>query len=83
MCLAIPGRITTITGEDLLRNATVDFDGVQREVNLAAVPEAELGDWVLVHVGMAINRIDEEEARLVLADLEALREAGENLGPPA
>ena len=55
MCLAIPGQIQDIQGEDLLRSATVDFGGVSRSVSLACVPEAVEGDWVLVHVGMACN----------------------------
>jgi hydrogenase expression/formation protein HypC len=73
MCLAVPGRIEAIEGEDPLeRRGRVDFDGVRREVQLAFVPEAEPGDWVLVHVGLAITRIDEAEAERLLADLASL-----------
>lgn len=73
MCLAVPGRIESIEGSDPLeRRACVDFGGVRRDVQLVFVPEAECGDWVLVHVGLAISRIDEDEAQRVLADLETL-----------
>jgi hydrogenase expression/formation protein HypC len=73
MCLAVPGRILTISGDDpLLRVARVSFGGVVREVNLAFVPEAGVGDYVLVHVGFALNRLDEEEAERVLSELREL-----------
>lgn len=73
MCLAVPGRIEAIEGEDpLQRRGRVDFGGVRRDVQLAFVPEAEPGDWVLVHVGLAITRIDEAEAERLLADLASL-----------
>ena len=75
MCLAVPGRIVSIDDDDtLLRSGRVDFAGVVKQVNLAYVPEARLGDYVLVHVGFAINTIDEIEARQVF---EHLREMGE------
>lgn len=73
MCLGIPGRVVEILGDDLLRRAIVDFGGVTREVCLSCVPEAAPGDFVIVHVGFAISRVDEEEAK---ATLDALREAG-------
>jgi hydrogenase expression/formation protein HypC len=81
MCLAVPGRVVEITGEDELRMGKVDFSGVQRQACLAYVPEVRLGDYVLVHVGFAISRIDEEQAMETLA---ALREIGElsDLGAP-
>ena len=66
MCLAVPGRIVLIIGESFLRCAKVDFGGIQKEINLAYVPEAAIGDFVLVHVGFAISVIDEAEARRVL-----------------
>lgn len=76
MCLAVPGRIETITGTDPLeRSGRVEFGGVRREVQLAFVPEAEAGDWVLVHVGFAIARIDEDEAERVLSALSAVEAA--------
>ena len=75
MCLAVPGRIVTIEGTDpLLRWGRVDFAGVVKQVNLAYVPDARIGDYVLVHVGFAINTIDEHEARQVF---EHLRQMGE------
>jgi hydrogenase expression/formation protein HypC len=81
MCLAVPGRVVEITGEGELRMGKVDFSGVQRQACLAFVPEAQLGDYVLVHVGFAISRIDEQQAMETLA---ALQEIGElsDLGPP-
>ena len=81
MCLAVPGRIVEITGAGELRMGKVDFSGVQRQACLAYVPEAQVGDYVLVHVGFAISRIDEEQA---LETLATLREIGElqDLDPP-
>lgn len=81
MCLAVPGKIVAITGEGELRMGKVDFSGVQRQACLAYVPEARLGDYVLVHVGFAISCIDEEQARETLATLQELGEL-EELGPP-
>lgn len=73
MCLGVPGKILNITGEDpLFRSGKVDFGGVAREVSLACLPEAKVGDYVIVHVGMAISHLDEEEARRILEDLAAL-----------
>jgi len=70
MCLAVPGRIISILGEDpLIRSARVDFGGVVKEINLAYAPEAQVGDYVLVHVGFAITVINEGEARRIYADL--------------
>lgn len=81
MCLAVPGKIVSIEGDDpILRSGKVNFGGIMKQINLAYVPEAKLGDYVLVHVGFAISIVDEEEARQVfeylrqmgdLADLEA------------
>jgi hydrogenase expression/formation protein HypC len=72
MCLAVPGRVVSVTGEAELRSARIDFDGVRREASLVFVPEAEVGDYVLVHVGFAISVIDEEVARETLAALRTL-----------
>lgn len=74
MCLAVPGKILSISGEELLRMARVSFGGTVKEVNLAYVPEAEIGDFVLVHIGFAISKIDEDEAKKVF---EYLKEMGE------
>lgn len=74
MCLAVPGRILSVSGDDpLMRVGRVDFGGIIKEINLAYVPEAELGDHVLVHVGFAITVINEAEAAHVF---EHLREIG-------
>ncbi len=75
MCLAVPGRIEEITNDDpIMRSGRVNFGGVLRQVNLAYVPEAEVGDYVIVHVGVALQRLDEQEA---LELLETLRQMGE------
>ena len=64
MCLAIPGRITSLEGgEGLARTGKVDFGGIQKEANLAYVPEAKVGDYVIVHVGFAISMVEESEAQ--------------------
>lgn len=74
MCLAVPGRVLAL-GEEagVMRSGQVDFGGIVKEVNLAFVPEATTGDYVLVHVGFAIARVDEKEAERTL---EHLREIG-------
>ncbi len=69
MCLAVPGKVVEIMGDGELRMGKVDFSGVQRQACLAYVPEVELGDYVLVHVGFAISRIDEQAAQETLAAL--------------
>jgi len=81
MCLAIPGRLVAITGDGDLRSGEVDFGGVSRDANLVFVPEAVVGDYVLVHVGFAIARIDEDVARDTLDALNTLEAmtAGERL----
>ena len=63
MCLAIPGRIVEVNEDRLMRMGRVDFGGVTREVCLAYVPEAQIGDYVIVHVGFAISQLDEDEAQ--------------------
>ena len=77
MCLAVPGKIISISGIDLERQARVDFGGVLKEVNLAYVPEAKIDDYVLVHVGLAISVVDEEEANKVFGYLREMGELGE------
>jgi len=81
MCLAVPGKVVDIEGEGLLRMGRVDFSGVQRQACLAYVPEVEVGDFVLVHVGFAISRIDEEAARETLAALAELGALEQELDP--
>ncbi|MDJ0882235.1 MAG: HypC/HybG/HupF family hydrogenase formation chaperone [Gammaproteobacteria bacterium] len=84
MCLGIPGQIIEITDATRLM-AKVDVSGIQREVNIACIIDAEhpveqcLGDWVLVHVGFAMSRIDEDEAQKTLAVLSELGEVQEEL----
>ncbi len=73
MCLAVPGEIETIEG-DALRMGRVRFGGITREVCLEYVSDADVGDWVLVHVGFAISQIDEEEAQRVFELLDELEE---------
>jgi hydrogenase expression/formation protein HypC len=65
MCLAVPGQVLNIE-DDQLRMATVSFGGVTKSVSLALVPEARVGDYVVVHVGFAISKLDEEAARRTL-----------------
>jgi hydrogenase expression/formation protein HypC len=78
MCLAVPGRILTIEGLDpAFRSGNVDFCGVRKQVNLAFTPDVVPGDFVLVHVGVAITQIDEEAAARTyryLAEIGALEE---------
>ncbi|MGC9527978.1 MAG: HypC/HybG/HupF family hydrogenase formation chaperone [Limnospira sp.] len=77
MCLAVPGKLLSLSGEDpLLRTGRVSFGGVVKVVNLAYVPEAEVGDYVLVHVGFALSRVDEEDALQTLADLQQMVKFG-------
>jgi hydrogenase expression/formation protein HypC len=83
MCLAVPGKIVEIQ-EDIdptLRRAKVDFAGIRKEVSLAFTPEAAIGNYVLVHVGFALNVVDEEEARKTfehLNEMDALAELEEH-----
>ena len=97
MCLAIPGKVLSIAAVDddpLSRTGRVEFGGIVKEVSLACVPEAKVGNYVLVHVGFALSIVDEQEARQVfeylrqmdeLADLKANRPvpAGIDAAPPS
>jgi len=75
MCLAVPGRILSVSGDDpVIRCGRVDFGGVAKEINLAYVPEARVGDYVLVHVGFALTVIDEVEAGRVFSSLREIAE---------
>lgn len=83
MCLAIPGKLTSIEGDDpLTRTGEVSFGGVLKRVNLAFVPEARIDDYVLVHVGVALQTIDEDEAAKVFEYLAELGELEELADPP-
>ena len=75
MCLAVPGKVLSITdATSLMRLGKVSFGGIVKEVSLAYVPEAQVGDYVIVHVGFAISRLDEQEAARVFAYLQQLDE---------
>jgi len=80
MCLAVPGKIISVSGDDLNRSGKVSFSGVMKEVSLAYVPEAQIGDYVIVHVGFALSKVDEAEAHRVFDYLEAIGELGEIYG---
>ncbi len=81
MCLAIPGKILSENDLGFARTGRVQFGGIVREVRLDFVPEASMGDYVLVHVGFAISKIDEEEAQRTYAALEELGKLQEELPP--
>jgi hydrogenase expression/formation protein HypC len=77
MCLAIPGKVVETFTKDGLQMARVQFGGITRDACLEYVPETQVGEYVLVHVGFAISRVDEEEAQRTyqaLADLDQLTE---------
>lgn len=86
MCLAVPGKIVSVTeGDAGSRMGKVDFGGIAKEVSLDFVPEAGVGDYVIVHVGFALSTVDPEEARQVfeyLRQMDELRELNEP-SPPA
>ena len=74
MCLAVPGKILSIEGVDFARSARMSFGGIVKQVSLAYLPEAEVGDYAIVHVGFAISLVDEQEA---LQTFEYLKRMGE------
>ncbi len=77
MCLAVPGKILSIQGEDFARTARVSFGGIVKEVSLAYVPEAMVADYVIVHVGFAISLVDEQEALRTFEYLQQMDELSE------
>ena len=77
MCLAVPGKVLSTAGADLDRTGRVSFGGVVREVSLAYVPEAVAGDYVIVHVGFALARVDEEEAKRIFQLLDEMKQLDE------
>ncbi len=79
MCLAIPGKLLSITAQldETFRQGKVSFGGITKEINLSMVPEAKTGDYVLVHVGVAIGVVDEEEARQTFEYLKQMGEVDE------
>ena len=77
MCLGIPGKVLEIRQQDDLPMGKVEFGGIVKEICLAYVPEAQVGDYVLVHVGFAISRVDEQEAQEIFSYLRQIDELGE------
>lgn len=76
MCLAVPGKVISIEGENQFEKmGKVSFSGVLKDISLAYVPEVKVGDFVIVHVGFALNILDEAEAVEVFRELKALAEA--------
>ena len=76
MCLGVPGKVLTIEKEEILglTRGRVQFGGIVKEVNLTYTPEVKIGEYVVVHVGFAISRLDEEEAQQVFKYLQELGE---------
>jgi len=76
MCIAIPGKVIKITNalDDVFRIAMVDYGGIKKEVNMYMLPEAKIGDYVMVHVGVAISIIDEKEASETMKLLRQMSE---------
>ncbi|MFA5059729.1 MAG: HypC/HybG/HupF family hydrogenase formation chaperone [Candidatus Omnitrophota bacterium] len=84
MCLAIPGKVMTVEGsEPFLKMGKVNFGGIIKEVSLAYVPDVCIGDYVIVHVGFAISKVDEEEALQVFEYLKKMDELQELEGQSA
>ncbi|HKE06791.1 MAG TPA: HypC/HybG/HupF family hydrogenase formation chaperone [Candidatus Acidoferrum sp.] len=83
MCLAIPGKIGEILQKDGVRTGRVLFGGIVREACLDFVPEAKVGDYVMVHVGFAISAVDREEAERTYALLESMGVLSEELASGA
>ena len=81
MCLAVPGKITEIYEQGDLHMAKVDFGGIVREVCLNYVPEAQVGQYCVIHVGFAISLLDEQEAMETLNLLKEIENLEEELGP--
>jgi hydrogenase expression/formation protein HypC len=83
MCLGVPGKVVEIEENDLgLNMGVVQFGGIKRKVSLACVPDVEVGEYVVVHVGFAISKIDEHEAKQVFRTLQEMGEL-EGLDPAA
>lgn len=84
MCLAVPGKIVRwIDRDPILASAEVEFGGVSRVCHMACVPDARVGDFVIVHAGIAISMIDRAQAERVLADLASLPEANDEWADPS
>lgn len=80
MCLAVPGRVVSVASRDGTLMADVDFGGVRKDVCLQYIPDARVGEYVVVHVGFAIQRLDEDSARQTLATFAQLGILEEELG---
>lgn len=80
MCLGIPGKIIEVYETNGLRMGKVDFGGVTREACLDYVPEADIGDYTIIHVGFAISKVSEEEAQETLQIIREIADFGEELG---
>lgn len=80
MCLAVPGRVLSVEQRDDTTMAQVDFGGLRKEVCLAYIPDARVGEYVIVHVGFAIQRLDEKSAQETLANFERLGILEEEFG---
>jgi hydrogenase expression/formation protein HypC len=83
MCLGVPGKIIEIYERNGLSMGKIDFGGVFREACLSYVPEAQVGDYTMIHVGFALNLIDEQDAKETLALLQEIIDLDEELGPGA
>lgn len=81
MCLGIPGKLTEVYEQDGLPMGKVDFGGIVRETCLAYTPEAQVGEYVIVHVGFAISRLDEAEAQKTLAYFDEISGMDEDVPP--
>ena len=82
MCLAVPGKVVRwLDREPLFARAEIEFEGVRRVCHMACVPEAELGEFVIVHAGVAISRVDADEAQLILDEHRNLSESSEEPSP--
>lgn len=80
MCLAVPGQIIEVRDDRGTRMATIDFDGIRKEICLAYLPDIDVGDYAIVHVGFAISKIDEASALETLAMFKELGVLEEELG---
>ena len=80
MCLAVPGKIVNVEDRDGTLMSIVDFGGIKKDVCLQYIPDAEVGEYVVVHVGFALQRLDEESAKRTLAEFEHLGVLKEEFG---
>ncbi len=83
MCLGVPGRVERVWDVDGTRMASVDFGGIRKDVCLAYVPEVEVGDYTVVHVGFAITRLDEQSALETLRLFQQIGVLEQELRTPA